>query len=84
MVQPFIILFLVASAIRTFVPEMAKAQDLIKSIAAPGFAGALFLIGAGLSPAALKSVGWRVLLQAVITWVLLAGLSLAAIMKWQT
>jgi uncharacterized integral membrane protein (TIGR00698 family) len=83
LVQPFIVLFLVASAIRTFVPEVAKFQDLIKSIAAPGFAGALFLIGAGLSPAALKSVGWRVLVQAIVTWVVLAGVSLVAVLKWQ-
>lgn len=86
-VPPFILFFIVASAVRTFAPvpaeTMGQIEKLTKSIAGAGFSGAIFLIGAGLSPAALRSVGWRVLLQAVVTWVSLAAASLIAVMQWQ-
>jgi uncharacterized integral membrane protein (TIGR00698 family) len=84
LVPPFIILFLVASALRTFIPEIGAWQDRIRTFTTLGFAGGLFLIGAGLSKQAVRSVGWRVLVQAIITWVALAAASLAVVMKVQS
>ena len=78
----FILLFLLASAVRTFVPAVAEQQERIKFIAGLGFAGALFLIGSGLSRKALASVGWRVLTQAVLLWIAVAGLALGVVVWW--
>lgn len=76
----FILFFLGASAVKTWLPH---AQDIAgpATVAAKiGFSGALFLIGAGLSRSTLASVGWRVLAQAVIQWVLLAVASLLVVL----
>jgi uncharacterized membrane protein YadS len=51
----------------------------LKDVSAAGFRVALFLVGSGVSMAALKSVGWRALLMAVLLWVALAGGSLLAV-----
>jgi uncharacterized membrane protein YadS len=82
-VQPFLVGFLLASLTRTLVPAVAGYEAIIKTLATGGFSGAIFLIGAGLSVAAVRSVGWRVLVQATATWVTLATASLAAIMWWK-
>jgi uncharacterized integral membrane protein (TIGR00698 family) len=74
-----IVLFLLASVLATFVPSFAKAAGEIRFVAGLGFQLALFLIGAGLTTAALKAVGWRALLQAVVMWLALAAGSLVAI-----
>lgn len=71
-IPPFILLFLLASAARTFIPALAEHQGSIKWLAGAGFAAALFLIGSGLSKKALASVGWRALVQALITWLVMA------------
>lgn len=76
----FILLFLAASALRTFVPEAKNYESDIKHIAGIGFQAALFLIGTGLSLAALRAVGWRAIAQATILWIIVASGSLAAIM----
>lgn len=76
----FILFFLAASALRTFVPEMVKYESDVKYIAGIGFQAALFLIGSGLSRSALKAVGWRAIVQATVLWIIVAGGSLAAIM----
>lgn len=77
----FVLLFLVASAARTFVPFLAEYQSQIKVVATCGFQIALFLIGSGLSKAALKKVGWRALTLAVLLWIAIAGGSLLVILK---
>ena len=77
----FILFFLAASAARTFIPAVADSADTVKFAAGLGFQLALFLIGSGLSRAAIASVGWRVLVQAVVLWLALAGASLAVIYR---
>jgi uncharacterized integral membrane protein (TIGR00698 family) len=78
-----IVLFLIASLLATFVPAIAQASTQIRAVAALGFQLALFLIGAGLSVAAIKSVGWRALVQALVMWLALAAGGLAAVkMGW--
>ena len=76
----FILWFLAASALRTFVPALGGAEATIKKCASAGFQLALFLIGSGLSAAALKQVGWRALVQAAVLWILVAAGSAVAIM----
>ncbi len=78
-----IVLFLIASLLATFIPAIAQASTQIRAVAALGFQLALFLIGAGLSVAAIKSVGWRALVQALVMWLALAAGGLAAVkMGW--
>ncbi|MDX2131782.1 MAG: putative sulfate exporter family transporter [Planctomycetota bacterium] len=75
----FILLFVAASAVRTFVPALASIESEVKSVSGVGFQAALFLIGAGLSRAALRSVGWRAGAQAAVLWVIVAAASLGAV-----
>ncbi len=75
----FILLFIVASCVRTMAPGLKAFEADIAFVSGIGFQVALFLIGTALSRAALKQVGWRAIAQAAILWVLLAGSSLAAI-----
>lgn len=72
----FIVFFLIASAVRTFVPAVGEYSNQIKFVAGLGFQLALFLIGAGLSKKALKSVGWRAMALAVTLWVFISVTSL--------
>lgn len=83
----FVLWFVVASAARTFLPPLFHLDDaLVSAIAAKtklaaqiGFQIALFLIGTGLSPSAIKSVGWRAFAHAIILWMALAGASLLVV-----
>lgn len=77
----FILFFVAASAIRTFTPQLDAASGVIKTASGLGFQLALFLIGAALSPAALRKVGWRALVQAVVLWLLLAGATLLVVTR---
>ncbi len=72
----FIVGFVAASCLYSFVP-------VLKPVAAPLYAAArqlmvvsLFLIGSGITLASLRQVGGPVLLQAVVLWLLVSGVSL--------
>jgi uncharacterized integral membrane protein (TIGR00698 family) len=75
----FIVLFLVASAVATYVHEVTKWSGTIKSISGVGFQAALYLIGSGLSRKAMREVGWRALVLAIVLWVGVATSSLFVI-----
>jgi uncharacterized integral membrane protein (TIGR00698 family) len=75
----FILLFLVASLLRTLVPDLQRIEGEVRSVSGVGFQAALFLIGAGLSREALRRVGWRALVQASVLWIIVAGASLACV-----
>ncbi len=83
----FVLWFVVASAARTFLPPLlhldkplvAAVAETTKSVAQLGFQVALFLIGAGLSPGAIRSVGWRAFALAFLLWIALAGASLLVV-----
>lgn len=75
----FIGLFVLASVLRSLVPAIAEAEHAIRVVAAAGFQLALFLIGAGLSRKALKTVGWRVLAHATVLWIAVATTTLFAV-----
>ena len=61
-------------------PAVAEIESPVKQAAGAGFKLALFLIGSGLSAAALKQVGWRALVQAAVLWVIVAAGSAAVIL----
>jgi uncharacterized integral membrane protein (TIGR00698 family) len=75
----FILGFVLAAALVTFVPALKPAGHVVSRLAKQGLVLTLFLIGVNLTPSALKSVGVRPLAQGVLLWVAVAGLSLGAI-----
>lgn len=74
----FILWFLVASLIRTYVASPAWA--VIVTIAKYGLTLTLFLIGAGLSRKSLAAVGVRPLLLGVLLWIVISTVSLWAVL----
>jgi uncharacterized integral membrane protein (TIGR00698 family) len=75
----FIVGFLVAAALATFVPSLHAPGLLVSAFAKHAMSSTLFLIGAGLTRSALHAVGPRPLVHGVTLWVVIAGGSLAAI-----
>ena len=78
----FIGLFLLASVLRSFVPEVANLSSGLTHVATVGLTLTLFLVGTGLSRATLAAVGWRALAQGILLWVFIAGISLLVIRSW--
>jgi uncharacterized integral membrane protein (TIGR00698 family) len=75
----FIALFILASAVRTALPQLKDHEYVFTAIAKSGMALALFLIGACLSRKALAEVGWRPLALGICLWLFIATAALAAI-----
>ena len=73
----FILGFLIAAAVFTYVPQLHAVGAILAAIARRGLVLTLFLIGANLSRATLKTVGFRPLLLGVLLWVISASSSLA-------
>jgi uncharacterized integral membrane protein (TIGR00698 family) len=80
-VPPFIIGFVAAAALRSVLPQYTEIWKALATTAQRGLVVTLFLIGAGLSGSTLKSAGIRPLLQGVVLWFLVSGLTLLAILK---
>ena len=78
----FVGFFLLASVLRSYVPEVAAAAPALSHTATTGLTLTLFLIGAGLSAQTLRSVGWRPLLQGVVLWAFISVASLGIIMRF--
>jgi uncharacterized membrane protein YadS len=76
----FIGLFVLASAVRTLVPGVGEFAGHVKVAAGAGFQVALFLIGSGVSVAALREMGWRAIVLAASVWVVLAGATLGVLL----
>lgn len=64
----FILFFLAAAAVRTLLPQGEAVYDLAGTAARRVLTLTLFLIGAGLSRAALRETGLRPLVQGVLLW----------------
>jgi uncharacterized membrane protein YadS len=77
----FIGLFLLASVVRTVVPGVAAVAPTLTHLATVGLTVTLFLIGASLSGKMLRSVGWRPLVQGVVLWIFVSGVSLGIVMR---
>jgi uncharacterized membrane protein YadS len=75
----FILFFLGAASLNTYVPALGPAYPWLSSAGRVGLRITLFLIGTGMSWRSLRSVGVRPLLQGVILWIVVAAGSLAAI-----
>lgn len=75
----FILGFIAAAALVTWVPALQPAGHIVEWIARRMLVLTLFLIGANLTPATLKSVGARPLIQGVVLWIIVAAGTLGAI-----
>lgn len=80
----FIFLFVAAAAIRTYAPLFVfpSVFDSLVNLAKAGFTVTLFLIGLSLSRKMLKRVGWRPFLQGTLLWVIIASVSLWAVLTF--
>ena len=75
----FILFFCLAALANTYLFPNSRFYHLLSSAGKLMLIFTLFLIGATLSPAALRKVGPRPLLQGVLLWILVAVASLLAI-----
>lgn len=75
----FIAGFLGVAALVTYVPQLRGVGAIVSIVSHRVLAVTLFLMGLGLSRAALKALGFRPLIQAVTLWGVLGGATLAAI-----
>jgi uncharacterized integral membrane protein (TIGR00698 family) len=79
----FIGLFVLAAVSRSILPATAApALDAAVRVARWMLVLTLFLIGAGLTRATLRSVGTRPLVQGLILWIAVASLSLLVVWRW--
>jgi uncharacterized membrane protein YadS len=76
----FIIGFVAAAVIRSFLPQFSSLWNVLAAIAKQGLVITLFLIGAGLSRSLLKKVGFYPLALGTTLWFLVGSLSLTAIL----
>jgi uncharacterized integral membrane protein (TIGR00698 family) len=75
----FIVGFIVAAAVVTWIPALQPLGHQIESIAKRMMVLTLFLIGTSLTRETIKSVGIKPFVQGVILWILMASGSLWAI-----
>jgi uncharacterized integral membrane protein (TIGR00698 family) len=75
----FILWFVVASIIRTYVPAPAGLWSSIQTVAKTGLTVTLFLIGTGLSRRSIAAVGVRPLMLGVLLWIVISCASLWAV-----
>lgn len=76
----FILGFILNAAVVTWIPETQAAGHIIEAISKRTLVLTLFLIGANLTLATLKTVGIKPLVQGVLLWVIVASTTLAAIL----
>jgi uncharacterized integral membrane protein (TIGR00698 family) len=75
----FIGLFIAAMILNTYVPFVQQYSHYFTGFAKAGLTLTLFLIGCGLSPKVLQSVGFKPLVQGVLLWVIISAVSLWAV-----
>lgn len=75
----FIAGFLAMAALATFIPALQGPGHLVASASRRILVLTLFLIGAGLSREALRSVGLRPFLQGLLLWLIVGSLGLGAV-----
>lgn len=76
----FILWFLVACVVRTYVQAPPAVWSTIVALAKVGLTVTLFLIGAGLSRRSLAAVGPRPLILGVVLWIAISMVSLYAVL----
>jgi uncharacterized integral membrane protein (TIGR00698 family) len=77
----FILLFVVASIINTYMKLPVAVTTEVLVLSKIGFSLTLFLIGLGITPARLKAVGIRPLLQGILLWIIVLVGSLLVVTK---
>jgi uncharacterized membrane protein YadS len=75
----FIVGFLLAALINTYMPSFSSTWELINSAAKQLLVVTLFLIGSGLSLSVLKQAGIKPFLMAVILWIVVSSVILLLI-----
>jgi uncharacterized integral membrane protein (TIGR00698 family) len=75
----FVVGFLAAAAVVTYVPSLRPAGHVTAAIARQAMVLTLFLIGASLTRSSVRAVGVRPLLLGIALWIAVASLSLGAI-----
>jgi uncharacterized integral membrane protein (TIGR00698 family) len=76
----FILGFIVMAALVTWIPALQEPGHYVEAAAKKVLILTLFFIGCNLTKEALKSVGFKPLVQAVLLWIVMASASLTAIM----
>jgi uncharacterized integral membrane protein (TIGR00698 family) len=71
--------FLLVAALVTWIPGLQRAGHFVALGAHHVLVLTLFLIGAGLSREALRSVGFRPFIQGLVLWLIVASLALGAV-----
>jgi uncharacterized integral membrane protein (TIGR00698 family) len=77
----FILWFVVASVIRTYIPAPTDVWSTLTMLARIGLTITLFLIGAGLSRKSIAAVGARPLLLGIVLWIVISSVSLFAVLR---
>ncbi len=75
----FIVLFCGATVVSMYLPRFATSYSTMNHLGKAGLTATLFLIGTSLSKRTVQQVGMRPFLQGLTLWIVVAGLSLAAI-----
>lgn len=75
----FIVLFVLASAVRALVPSGEALYDALALAGRRGLVVSLLLVGAGLTRATLRAVGWTPMVQAVVLWLAATGVALGLV-----
>ncbi|MGA9522823.1 MAG: putative sulfate exporter family transporter [Myxococcaceae bacterium] len=75
----FILGFILAAALVTFIPALQPVGAITSSLAQRAFVVTLFLVGTGITREALRKVGARPLLLGVTLWVTVTSLTLGAL-----
>lgn len=78
-IPTFIILFLLASVLFTFLPPVATIAPTLVFLAKKGLLLSLFLIGAAINMVTIRSISMKPFLQGFILWILVAASSLIII-----
>lgn len=78
----FVLLFILASVITTFLPGASVLGAYIVPLAKAGLTLTLFLIGTGLSKTMLLAVGVKPLLQGIVLWIVVSGLALWSVVAF--
>ena len=76
----FILLFILASAITTFVPAASRVTPWLVHLAKIGLVLSLLFMGAGFTRELLRTINLKPMIQAVVLWLMVSSGSLMAIL----
>ncbi len=77
----FIAFYIISMCLSTYIPQFSTEYSFIAAASRRGLTLTLFLIGSGLSPEAVKSVGIRPLMHGLFLWMAVTAISLTAVMR---